>query len=247
MTVVLPVENKRRALVRTLWEASLQTFGPTAALGRIWGFTHPTVFEREIEHWREKVTVSANDHEERICALESWLDPQFEISDLALDLAFWICGASANGLQKKINWKSVISGFEDCALDKLEEAAAELSHLGFLKINSVIGRPVDLLEPQPELFWAFDEAAVGLHTRDDAYEIAMLWLQDSQFWRTSSLHEHLGWELRRLNPPLFYVLQFVKDGFVSREMQPDYPTKSIRLAAGDRFLLKRFVEASHQV
>jgi hypothetical protein len=247
MAIEPPRDNPRRSLARALFDAALQVTGPTAVLGRIWGFTHPPAFERSLKSWSVEITAATNSLEKRIELLEQRLDARLVVSELALDLAFWLARVCPDGLEFDTEYSNVAAAFATFPASVIAEALAELEELDFVCVEGSIGSPIDFVTVLVPLLWAFDGPVLGLATEVDAREIAVLLLEDPEMSEISRLDTRLGWERRRLNPALSFALQFVDEDSQADELQPNYPTGFLALNAGDRMRLRRFVDATEQL
>jgi hypothetical protein len=77
-------------------------------------------------------------------------------------------------------------------------------------------------------------------TDKDARTLAKLLLEDEAHEWTPTLHAASGWELRRFNPAFQALLRSIPEGRVSREIQPDYPARSLSRIPEDRVVIRRF-------
>ncbi len=82
---------------------------------------------------------------------------------------------------------------------------------------------------------------MGWMTKDDAITLAALLIQSDEMQRTSALHAASGWSSRRFNPAFQFLLQFIPDERVSKEIQPNYPSSYLLLLPEDRASLRRFI------
>ena len=76
MPIEYPVRHEGRAAFRRILE-SLAQFEPVAgALAHLYGYTHPSEFERDLERFHREIAESVNSHEERLTSLEGALAPR---------------------------------------------------------------------------------------------------------------------------------------------------------------------------
>lgn len=237
MAITYPVRSEGRTAFRRVIEAIAQEVPLTGALAHLYGYTHPTLFERDIESFQRQLATSANDHEERITLLEAILAPRAAMSPLALDVAFHILREDDSGCWYAVEFQELWATFPEAQEDELEEAVAELCHLGYATYEFVTVRPT------VAMYLAFDLVATGRNTRSDAVEIARLWLEDEQFSNVALLEQHLGWELRRLNPALEALHHIFPYGRWSEELQPRFATIGVLITVDERFQLRRIVQS----
>ena len=76
-------------------------------------------------------------------------------------------------------------------------------------------------------------------TEADARALAKLLLDDEAREWTPTLHAASGWYLRRFNPAFQALLRHIPEERTSREVQPDYPARSLCLIPEDRAALKK--------
>src|SRR5207245_735037 len=90
MTITYPEQDKARAATRCILEMLAQAHPVTAALARLYGYTHPSEFEQDRERFFRDLAGSANSMEERLTKLERFLSNRLTIGNLALDVAFHV-------------------------------------------------------------------------------------------------------------------------------------------------------------
>lgn len=232
-----PKENIDRALWRAVAEAATQFNPVTAALARLYQTTHPSQFQRDIEHWHEGVSDAVNDHEARLQALEMRHQPKFLMSDEASALAMWLAETSEFGLEDPVGFDAVRAAIPDVPTRDLEDAVAELSAFGLASASATVGQPVRLVRPLYPLFALFDPLVKGWSPQDDAATLAAKAL-DLDNGNVPTLRAALDWEVRRLNPALM-LLKAIIPGPVSREISPDLATRFFAMTPDTRVALKR--------
>lgn len=242
MAISYPVRSEGRAAFRRVVEALAQALPVTAALAHLYGYTHPSQFEQDIEDFQRQIAAATNDHEERITRLEAILAPHARLSILALDVGFYVLRTNTDGRRTHVAFDVFTRHFKNTDRGLLEEAIAELCNLGYAATTAVLGHPIHLVCPLNAMFLAFDLAATGHDTRADALEIAGLWLQQDPMRNVFRLQEHLGWEPRRLNPALSALRHVFPDGRWSGAMHPTLETTSVLVTPDERFQLRRIVE-----
>lgn len=243
MPINYPERDEGCTAFRRILEALSQATSVTAALAHLYGYTHPTQFEQDLEQFQREIAVTVNDHEERLVRLEAVFATRATLSALALDEAFHILRVNGTGLGDPITFEALCEALPNVGKALLEEATAELGHQNYATTSAAMGHPVLSVRPTTSMFLAFDLAATGRDTRADALEIARLWLEEESARNIFRLSEQLGWEPRRLNPALNTLRAVFPDGRWSREIHPMLATTSILVTPDERFMLRRILES----
>ena len=243
MAIEYPKRNEGRAAFRRIVEMLAQGTPVTAALAHLYGYTHPTQFERDLEQFLRDIATAVNAHAERVAALEAKLQPRSVVSSLALDVAFHILQANQSGRCDPLPFDALCGALAGAEKGTVEEAAAELSSQGYAKISSAIGNPIRAVSPTNSMFLAFDLAATGHDTRADALIVARLWLEDEATRSVYRLSKQLDWGPRRLNPALLVLRPVFADGRWSQEIHPSLAITAVLVTAEERFKLRRIVES----
>lgn len=227
--------------MRVIIEALAQAIPGTSILAHMFSYARPTDLEKDIEAWRQKITIAVNDHEARILSLEAWLVPKLKISADAVALAVWLTQSSEDGLKTSISFSQIQEAFPEVPKKLLEEHCSELKYLGLLTVSSAIGHPITHIRCEYELYWTFDAAVMGTNPIADAVHLAQLMLENDKFGSVSELHKETGWEKRRLNPAVALLMPHIAEGRTRQTIQSDYPTLGFSLASEDKFHLKKFI------
>jgi len=249
MAIQYPDKSERRAAVRRLAEAAAQICPVTAAFAHLYGYTHPSQFERDLEQFLRDAADAINEHaddlqrhEKRITSIEAFLAPKTTVGGLALDIAFHTLQTNTTGRGSPAvpfaGLKESFSGFDPGAL---EEALAELQFVGCVTLDAALGSMVVQYRPTAGMFLAFDLAATGLDTRADAIEVANAWLLDGGLTSTFSLSESLGWNPRRLNPAVLALDLALPMAVWSQERHPVWAHTQILMTPDVRFALRQIV------
>jgi hypothetical protein len=244
MTISYPEQDEARAATRCILEMLAQFTPVTAALARLYGYTHPSEFEQDRERFFRDLAGSANLIEERITRLEGFFSTRITVSNLALEIAFYVLrtdniGRSGNLFQ----FTALRDHFSSVETPLLEEAVAELEHSGYLSIFATMSQPISCFTPETALYLAFDRAATGRDTSADAVEIARLWLQDNTLHIIPQLRDRLGWEPRRLNPALSALRYVFSESGWSELYDASLVTLRVLISPSERFRLRRIVES----
>jgi hypothetical protein len=243
MAIEFPERHEGRAAFRRLLEACAQSTPLTAAIAHLYGYTHPSQFEQELEQYQREIGVSLNDHGERIVRLEEVLAPRAAAGALALDLAFHILRANNTGRGGAVDFEALCETFSDIDRSSLEEAVAELKHLEYATTEGAWGHPILNVRPTASMFLAFDLVATGRDTRADALLVARRWLDEPEAQNVFRLSEQLGWEPRRLNPALSTLRHVFAQGRWSNESDPTLEVVSVLVTQDERFKLRRMLES----
>ena len=243
MPIEYPVRDERGAAFRRVVEMAAQATPVTAALAHLYGYTHPSEFERALEQFHRDIAATVNGHEERITRLEAALAPRALVSSLALDVAFHILQTNNTGRLDSLVFDELCAAFATTDVKVLEEAVAELAHLGYADTTAAFGVAIRAVRPTTAMFLAFDLAATGRDTRADAIKIGQLWLTEELTHNVFELIKRLEWDPRRLNPALAALRHVFPDGRWSRENHPTLKTTSVLVTPEERFKLRSIVES----
>jgi hypothetical protein len=243
MPIDYPVRDERRAVFRRLFEAAAQSNTVTAALAHLYGYTHPSQFEKDIEQFQRNIAETVNEHEQRLARLETILAPSIVIGSLAVDVAFHILRANNSGRGDSVMFDALCEAFPQSRSDLLEDAAAELKQYGYATTTPGMGHGILMMRPTSAMFLAFDLAATGHDTRTDTLAIAQRWLEDDATHNVFKLSEQLGWEPRRLNPAVGTLRQVFPPGHWSQEIDLTLATTSVLVTPDERFKLRRILES----
>jgi len=237
-----PERDESRTAFRRLIEALAQATPITAALAHLYGYTHPSQFERDLEKFRRDIATSVNSQEERLDRLEAVLAPRAAVGTLALEVAFHVLRTNDTGRRLSVGFDVLRDAFPKVEKGLLEEAAAELDHSGYATTTTTFGHPIFRVSPTTSMFLAFDLVATGRDTRADALEIARIWLNDEATHNTFLLLERLKWEPRRLNPPLSTLCRLFQKGRYSNEIHPILEATFVLITPNERFKLRRMLD-----
>lgn len=232
-----PIENKKRALARAAAEAVLGELPIAGALIRIYQETHPAAFKKQIEGWMREISDHVNGHEARLESLATLLETSIKISDAAATVAISLCRLSESGMTDPISFDEIVVKTPGVATKEIELALYELQELNYLVTKHGLLR----IRPTLDLFRAFDPTVHGTSPDDDAEQLARAVLADPALCGVYRLHARIAWSRRRFNPALAYMLTFVDDRMISREIQADYPTTSFSLDGSSEFRLRRLI------
>ncbi|WP_119304442.1 hypothetical protein [Dongia deserti] len=244
--VVTPPELRDgggKALTRILLEMAAQATPVTAALAHLYGYTHPSQFEQDLQRFRTDVAQKLTDHEEQLRALTHLLSPMAVIGETAMQVAIHLLRINTTGRSDPVPFEKLVDDLKHIPRDRLEESVAELSAHGFVTTAAASGHAIINVRPTNAAFLAFDQAATGRDIQADAVHVASLWLEDEQLRNVFKLSEHLGWEPRRLNPALGALRTVFAEGRWSKERHLMLETTSVLVTLDERFKLRQIVES----
>ncbi|UEM04752.1 hypothetical protein JL101_004735 [Skermanella rosea] len=237
-----PTRNEKRAALRRSIEALAQATPVTAALAHLYGYTHPSQFEQDLERFWNEISALVNNHEDRLQRLEAKLEPSIVLSSLALEVLTWLLSSNTTGRSEPVMFQGIVDAFTGIDRRDLEESVSELAHLGYATKSSAIGHPIRSVRLTTDAFLGFDMAATGNDTRADAIHVAGLWVEDERLTSIYALKDHLGWEPRRLNPAIAVLLPIFPKGRRSGEQHPQFITTSVLVTSDERYQLRRVIE-----
>jgi hypothetical protein len=164
------------------------------------------------------------------------------LSSLAAEVAEWLAKECRNGLPD-IFGDDLSAAFPKVPKSQLEEALAELEEDGYISLSHVLGPALPRVQVKAELFFQFDAAANGTNPEEDGRHLAHLILEKDGMEQVSKLHAETGWDYRRFNPALLYILQFFDEGRYSVSIQNEYATRSLIVGPQERVRLRRLLES----
>ncbi len=130
--------------------------------------------------------------------------------------------------------------------DKIEEAIHDEEAFGYVESLPVIGGPVRVRLTE-KAYEDFDPAAKGWVPREDAVAIAQSMLEH-QDQAASKIQIDVGLERRRFNPAFRHLLNYLEandvGGFISKEIQPNYPAAAVVFTPKVKAVLRKFVAES---
>lgn len=165
------------------------------------------------------------------------------LTALASRVGLWFAKNDPNGLAGSIRDDGPLrAAFADVNDRDLKDALAELEADGYLKLYHVLGPELPRINVTSELFADFDPIALGNDPAMDAVQLIDVLLPAIESISVEKLHADSGWDLRRFNPAISYVLGYIDDRHVSRGGNFNYPARSFAVTAEERVALRRFQE-----
>lgn len=239
MPIAPPDTSPKRELARKLSDAVLSGIplvgGPLAAL---YSVTHPAKGEIDEAQWRSDVSDLLNSIEQAV----SYITDSIKLSEDAAFLGKWISEKSNDGWSDIFGYEEVVAEFPDASKNEILEAVGELELEDMVSISKCLGKPFSHIRATHKLFEVFDPIVFpNVNPREDAATIANELLTSESGVSASDLSEQHGWSVRRINPALAIVGEFIADGRKSRPMGQPYVIRSMFVDAQERARLRRFV------
>jgi hypothetical protein len=234
-----PGLDTRRAGTRAIVEAIMQAVPVTAGLSRLYQFTHPSQFEREVANWQVEISARVNEHIAVLAELAERLEGRLVISDLAVRLGMRLVETDEAALASASEFNTLqklIPGETEAAI---AEALHELEHQGLVKIHADLDEMC--IELLPGIYPTFDLVALGHDTIGDARCLAQMLIGNEKRFVIAVLFADAGWAKRRFNPALAYLLTYFGKGQISYDLSAEYPADQVFIGSRERFLLKRFI------
>jgi len=239
MPIVPPNAFPKRELARKLFDATLSGVplvgGPLAA---IYSVTHPAKGEVDEASWREEITKLVNSIEQAI----EFISGSIPMSDDAAFLGRWISETSEDGWSDIFGYDQIVAQFPNASKNEILEAVGELELEDMISVSYCLGKPFSHIRATHKLFEAFDPVNFkDVSPRADAAVIAEELLESENGVSAPDLCEQHGWSIRRINPALAIVGDFIANGRKSQAMGQPYVIRSMFVNAAERAVLRRFI------
>lgn len=163
-----------------------------------------------------------------------------DLGPLASRIGIWISERDPNGLPGGIRDEDFREAFANVERRDLDDALAGLEADGYVSLMKFIGGELPRISTTAELFADFDPLTLGTDPAADASELVDRILPNDRTIGVEELHKETGWELRRFNPAMCYILGFIDSGHVSRGGTSEYPARGFAVTADERIALRRF-------
>jgi hypothetical protein len=240
MPILPPKPHIKSALARAALDGLLAQIpavgGPMAGIYRI---TFPGKSDIELAKWRHDLCTLFNALEDQVNQLSN----KIPISEGAANIGYWIAEKSETGRSDFQNYEDIKKAFPEAKKLELLEAVGELELAGLVIISKAIGFPFRGLRTTYRLHEIFDPLVFeGVNPRIDAAYIANKLLETTKTVTAKEIIDQTGWSVRRINPALLIVGQFVSEGRKSTPMGQPYAIRSLFLDPSERALLRRFVQ-----
>ena len=241
MPITPPNTSPKRELARVLFDASLSVAvpligGPMAAL---YSVTHPAKGKVDEAKWREDISNLVNSIEK---ALE-FISGSISLSEDAASLGKWMSESSEDGRSSIISYEGLVTRFPDASNNELSEALGELELEGMINISYCFGKPFSHVRATHRLFEMFDPIVFPeISPRSDAAIVANKLLDSESGISAQKICEEQEWSIRRINPALAIVGEFIAEGRKSQEMGQPYAINFMFVDGQERASLRRFVD-----
>ena len=239
MPITLPNTSPKRELARKLLDATLSGVplvgGHMAAL---YSVTHPAKGDVDEAKWREDISSLVNSIEKAV----EFISGSISLSEDAASLGKWMSESSSDGWSDLFGYDEFMQQFPDASKNELLEALGELELEGMISISKCLGKPFSHVRATHRLFEAFDPIVFpDISPRLDAAIVANKLLDSEGGISAQDICDEHGWNIRRINPALAIVGEFIADGRKSRAMGQPYAIRAMFVDGQERALLRRFV------
>ena len=152
-------------------------------------------------------------------AFNVFLTKEIPLSDNAVSLGFWLAENSETGRADFLAYEEIAEAFPDAGKLELLEAVGELELSNLVSVSKAIGVPFRGIRTNFKLLEIFDPLVFeGVNPRIDASFIAKKLLGTDKTIGTKDICDETGWSVRRVNPALLIVGQYISDGRKSSPM-----------------------------
>jgi hypothetical protein len=243
-----PIEPPSRCVGRELTRAAVEAAAEMVPGGstftKLYQVTHPPKADQEREAWQGAISERTNEHARLLEEHERALAPTETLTGLPAAIAKWMIEECPDGLGDKcIDPSDLMAQFPEADEEAIDEAVAELELFGLVNVRHHLSGWFASLSP--EAYEQLDHQIMGWATVGDAVLVAGLMLE-LKSGDAPTLHKTTGWERRRFNPALQYLLRFFPEGRIRRVTQPDYPSLGVLIEPEDRVKLRRFIAANRE-
>lgn len=238
MPITPPNSSPKRELARKLVDAIVSEIPLVGgSLAAIYSVTHPAKGEVDEIRWQEEVTGRLNSIEQAV----DYISGSIVLSEDAAFLGNWISKNSNDGWSDTADYEEIATQFSESTKNEILEAVGELELEGMIVVNHCLGKPFSHIRATHKLFEVFDPIVFPeASPRADAAVIADDLLASERGVSAADLCEKYGWSVRRVNPALSIVGEFIGDGRKSRPMGQPYVIRSMFVDPKERAELRRF-------
>ena len=240
MPISPPEVSPKRELARKLFDAIVSEIPLVGgAFAALYSVTHPAKGEVDETRWQADVSKLLNSLENAI----PFLSNSIVLSEDAATIGKWIAEESKSGGRfDNMDFKNVKERYSDASENELLEALGELELEELVVLSSCIGMQVSSLRPTHKLFEIFDPIIFpNVSPREDAATVAKELLESDRGISAHGLCEKYGWDIRRINPAMAIVGEFIDEGRKRSPMGQPYIVRSMSINPSERAILRRFV------
>lgn len=239
MSITPPNTSPKRELARVLFDATLSGVpligGHMAAL---YSVTHPAKNEVDEANWREEISKLVNSIEKTV----EFISGSISLSEDAASLGKWMSESSEDGWSGIFRYEEFVAQFPDASNNELLEALGELELERMINISNCFGKPFSHVRATHRLFETFDPIVFPeISPRSDAAIVANKLLDSENGISAQKISEEQEWSIRRINPALAIVGEFIAEGRKSQEMGQPYAINFMFVDGQERAILRRFV------
>jgi hypothetical protein len=239
--IVAPVADKKRESVRAVEEATAELVPGGSFVTNILQVALPPESEKDREKWQKAISERTNKNTDRLDEHERLLNPTMTLMGTAAQLAVGLAKACPDGLgHEQFDLDALCKLLPEVDRQEIEDATADLEGLGLVQRERSIGKYWSI-RLTPAFYAQLDRPIMGWDSTADAVVVARLLLEKDASGAASDLHKQTSWGKRRFNPAFRIVLGMFPEGRISQEIQPDYPSRYVRVLPEDRAVLRRFV------
>jgi len=207
-------------------------------MAALYSVTHPAKGEVDEAKWREEISNLVNSIEKAVEIISG----SISLSEDAASLGKWISESSDDGWSGILSYEEFVARFPDASNNELLEALGELELEGMINISNCFGKPFSHVRATHRLFESFDPIVFpDISPRSDAVIVANKLLDSENGISAQKICEEQGWSVRRINPALAIVGDFIADGRKSQEKGQPFAINYMFVVGHERALLRRFV------
>lgn len=252
MLLDYPKISKKRQLVRLLVDSAVAQIpilgGPLVSLYQL---THPPASQASIEDWMKQVTDILNTESDTPGKIETVLSDIYDSIDLsekAFEVGAWIATkCESGGRYDIVRYEDIKEEFKVIDSDLLIEYVGELENYGAINTSHCIGKPLNFVTPNSSLFEIFDPLSeMKTNPREDAATIGKILLENGGNVSAEEVESNTGWEIRRLNPALSIIAEYIGRGRKSIPMGQDYVVRSMFANPSERAAIRKFIDSLHK-
>jgi len=236
-----PKTDARREIVRAAVDGVIGQIPLVGSvLNKIYEKTHPPKSQKDRESWEAQISDRSNEHDQRIGHVEQWVPKTRKLSETTALLCVELAKRCKDGLLwEDYEEAELRSWFPNVSDDDIDDAVYELENLVLVSRSHTLNSGWRLRLEQA-FFEEIDHQVMEWNTLHDALTIAELMLSNKT-GDAKTLHELTGWEKRRFNPALAYLLPLFADGAIRKVLQPDYVTAGVLISADQSAALRQFI------
>lgn len=203
--------------------------------------THPAKGDIDAERWQREVTEKLNSIEQAI----EFVTGSIALTDDAASLGKWFSQMAKTGNSEVFDYATISEAFPDATPMELLDAVSELELEGYLDVGHAMNAgPFTHVRLNFMLYETFDPIVFeDVNPRADAAIVAQEMLEENSGVSASDLMEKHGWSMRRTNPAMLIIGQYIGDGRKSTPFGTGFAIRSMFAHGEERIILKRFIQS----